>query len=449
MHGGAASAPLRFIPGTIYLSEPAHNRPGRGGDYNGQDRRSRNYIMTNQDRIKARIARDKARKAEKRKPLVERYGTFENVATMQNLLRSLQRRRKNTEWKGSVQSFVAHAPVKLKRMHDDLLKGEINVNQTIKHLVIRERGKVRECRAIMIDSRVIQGLICDSCITPLMERRLIYDNPASTKGKGVSHARGRIDRHLQKLVREHGKDFYILNYDLKKFFDSIRHDRCKEEMEKLGADDRLVDIAMYFVKMYQMQDLALIADPAERERKRRQLEANEGVGATLGSQISQALALLIPNGTDHAVKDRGRVKAYIRYMDDGFAGHGSKERLRELMKTLTQAFADVGHTVNVKKTHIVKASKGFQFLKVTYTVTETGKIVKKIARSSIIRMRRKLNKFKRLVKAGKMRLDDVFCSFMSWWGTAKNIARTYRQRKRMLALYNKNFHRYKTGGIKA
>ena len=69
----------------------------------------------------------------------------------------------------------------------------------------------------MIDSRVIQGVICDSCITPLMERRLIYDNPASTKGKGVSHARGRIDRHLQKLVRENGPDFYILNYDLKIF----------------------------------------------------------------------------------------------------------------------------------------------------------------------------------------------------------------------------------------
>ncbi len=129
-----------------------------GGDYTSRDGRRRHFItMTNQERIQARIARDKARKAEKRKAQIEQHGTFTNVITMQALLRSLQRRRKDVEWKGSVQSYIAHAPVKMKRAKDSLWAGRLDVNRTIKQMTICERGKKRNIHAIMIDSRVIQG----------------------------------------------------------------------------------------------------------------------------------------------------------------------------------------------------------------------------------------------------------------------------------------------------
>lgn len=149
--------------------------------------------MNNQERKQLRIRRSKDQKAEKRKPRIEKYGTFENVNTIQNHLHSLQKRRKDTEWKGSVQSYIQHAPVKIYRAKHDLNDGVLNVNQTIRHLVVNERGKRRNCHAIMIDSRVIQGSLCDSSITPLTQPSLIYDNPASTKGKGVSFARRRVD----------------------------------------------------------------------------------------------------------------------------------------------------------------------------------------------------------------------------------------------------------------
>ena len=62
-------------------------------------------------------------------------------------------------------------------------------------------------------------------------------------------------------------------------------------------------------------------------------------------------------------------------------------------------------------------------------------------------MRRKLKKFRKKVDEGLMSLQDVFISFMSWYGTVAKIAKTYRQRKRMLNLYNRLFHQYKTGGM--
>lgn len=402
--------------------------------------------MTNQERIQARIARSKARKAKKRETLLAECGDFRRVITNQNLLRSLQKRRKETEWKGSVQSYISHAIVKNKRAKDALWRGELNVNQSIKHLVINERGKRRDCHAIMIDARVIQGAICDSSITPLTQPSFIYDNPASTKGKGVDFARRREDRHLRRQIVEGGSDFYVLVYDFSGYFDSIRHSLCREKLRKAGQDEMLKRLTMYFIKMYQAQDISLIADKEERRRKRDELENDEATGATLGSQISQNMALVIPNDLDHAIKDKHSMKHYQRYMDDGNVT-GTKEKLHSLRKVIAEMCDRLGLKLNQKKTHIIRARRGFTFLKVRYVVTETGRIIKTIAKSGIVRMRRKLKKFRKKVEQGQMSRRDVYNSFMSWYGTAKKVASTYRQRKRMLNLYNSLFHQYRTGGM--
>ena len=95
-----------------------------------------------------------------------------------------------------------------------------------------------------------------------------------------------------------------------------------------------------------------------------ELEADKARGATLGSQISQDMALVIPNDVDHFIKDKMRVKHNIRYMDDGNIIHDSKHFLKNLQEAVGDRFAEIGLTLNPKKTCIVKATKGFMFLKV-------------------------------------------------------------------------------------
>jgi len=136
-------------------------------------------------------------------------------------------------------------------------------------------------------------------------------------------------------------------------------------------------------------------------------------------------------------------------MDDSQTSSGSKETLRLVYDVIKSQSEETGLKLNEKKTRIVKFTRGFVFLKIRYIVTETGKVIRKMVKSGIVRMRRKLKKFVELVRKGKMLLDDAFNSFNSWRGNAKKFANSYRARKAMLVLYNRLFKRYRTGGIAA
>lgn len=460
MHGGGTTA----APVSFPVRNPRHDgsqrseradRNCRSAGYQKKARERRDYIspgadeaeetsaMSNRERIQARIERDKARKAEKKKIRAEEFGVLERVVTMQHLLESMKKRRKGTDWKGSVQSFVSHAVVKLKRLYDAFREGRFEVCQTVRMVVIRERGKLRVCRAVLFDTRVMQGVICDYCITPMTQPHLIYDNPASTVGKGVRFMRDRMMAHLRRAVRRVGPEkLCALVTDFVHFFDNIQHRRCRMELEKAGIESRLVDVVMRFVTMYHRQDFMRIPDEVERTRRLSVLDAEGEIGATLGSQISQDMALVIPNEVDHLAKDKLRMKTYCRFMDDGEA-LASKEDLLSFLPRFREAAEKVGFSLHESKTQIVPVMRGFTFLKVHYTVTETGKIVRKAVRSGIVRMRRKLKKLERRVQRKEIPKLYVFQSFASWYGMMQKIGTTYRQRREMLRRYNRLFDCYR------
>ena len=268
---------------------------------------------------------------------------------------------------------------------------------TIRRIMLHERGKLREIHAVMIDCRVVQGCYCDSCLVPLTERTLIRDNPASVKGKGVTDARNRLEMFLKELAAKHGNDFYIMTGDFTKFFDHLRHRDCLTCFREIRLDRMLQGLGMKIARMYQENELDEIADEAERAARAQQLRQHKGIGLTLGSQESQTMALVIPNRVDHTVKDKMGIRAYERYMDDTLAAGPSKVELKGVEQAIQSEGSKVGLSMNAKKTAITKASKGMKFLQIQYKVTETGHLVKNLARAGIVRMRRKLKKFAKMV----------------------------------------------------
>ena len=107
-------------------------------------------------------------------------------------------------------------------------------------------------------------------------------------------------------------------------------------------------------------------------------------------------------------------------MDDGYLIHESKEYLQKCLAEIRRICSELGITLNAKKTQIVKLSRGVNFLKRRFILTDTGKVIIKPARKGITKMRRKLRIFKRWFDEGKMSMADIQTSYVSWKGHLKH-----------------------------
>lgn len=105
----------------------------------------------------------------------------------------------------------------------------------------------------------------------------------------------------------------------------------------------------------------------------------------IGSQISQISGVYYPTRLDNYCKIVRGMKYYGRYMDDIYIIHESKEFLKGLLNDIRGICDEYGLFINPKKTQIVKLSHGFTFLKIKYSLTETGKVIERISKDSVVR----------------------------------------------------------------
>lgn len=372
--------------------------------------------MNSKERHEIRYQRRKAKREQKKQTACANYDDFDKVFTFDKLYDSKKDCTTNgTGWKESNQKYRLNACVNVTVAYDSLHEGKLKLRKP-RTFPMWERGHRREVNSIHISERVIQKCLCKNSLKPLYARSFIYDNGASLKNGGTKKARNRLNCHLERHIRKHGTEGYILIYDFSNYFGNASHKALNDEMRKRVTDERIIAVANAFMK---------INNP-------------EGIGVDLGSEQSQIQMVGLPNPIDHGIKEILRIKGSARYMDDGYLIHISKDYLKKCLDWIKEKCKELGIILNERKTRIVKLSRGFQFLKWKYKITETGKIVKRLCRQSIVRERRKLKKYRRLVDAGRMTLEKVRQSYRSWRGSARKVS-SFRSVQAMDSLYNKLF----------
>lgn len=353
----------------------------------------------------------KQKRLDKQRKEHEIYNNFEWVFSFDHLIEAAFMCKRNVNWKASVQLFHRELYYNVYCVYEDLMEHKFKVRSTYEFDTF-ERGKRRHIRSVHIRERIVQRVLCDYCLLPMFTKSFIYDSGATLKGKGTDFALNRIKAHLQQYYRKYGNTGYVLMFDFKDFFNSISADLVmKIAREKVWNED-ILEVIQLFVNM-----------------------TNSDGGLGLGSQISQVFALAAASPIDHLIKDKYRVRHYVRYMDDGVIIHNDKEFLKELLIEIDKMAQDLGLNLNKKKTHITKLEKGFKFLKKRISIDENGKISYRIDRTSITRMRRKLKKFYNLYKDGKMSMENVSQAYHSWRGFSLKY-NSYRTVMNMDKLYN-------------
>lgn len=376
---------------------------------------------------------------------------FDILTDANALYRGYLSARKSARWKPSVQMYEWNFLEKLTELQSDLINGTYRTSPPSEFL-LNERGKIRPVTGLQIRDRIVRHVLCDEILLPRIRPKLIYDNAASLKDRGIDFARKRLKVHLHRFYnRNHSNQGYILLTDFSKYYDNIRHDTALNLLRPFVDDERVFAIIEHIFDTYAV-DVSYMTDDEYahcmdyiHDNVKYRLEHHEQKGEKImrksvqvGDQLAQVIGVYYPTEIDNYVKIVRGVKEYARYNDDTYSIYTSRDEALDVLGGIEEHAKNLGIFINHKKTHIAKIDSTFRYLQNLYYVTPEGRVVERINPLAITRARRKIKKFPNLIKSGHMSLLDERNWFASWYGcrykTMSNL-----QRQHMIELHETLF----------
>jgi len=177
---------------------------------------------------------------------------------------------------------------------------------------------------------------------PILEREFHVGSYGFRPGRDCKDALRRVDKLLKKGY------LWVVDADIKAYFDSIPQERLMHEVEKYIADGRVLAL----LEKYLQQD---ILDGLRRWRPEE--------GMPQGAVISPLLANLYLHPVDVDMAEQGW--QMVRYADDLVILCRSLEGAEAALASLTKRLGDRGLTLHPQKTRIANLSEpgdGFDFL---------------------------------------------------------------------------------------
>lgn len=294
---------------------------------------------------------------------------------------SMKKCAKGVKWKGTVAYYRHNWTDEIKKLSADLESGEYRERKA-KYFTVTE-PKRREIMSIHFRDRIYQRSLNDVAIYPQTSKSYIRDNYACQKGKGTQAARERLNEFLHRFYRRHGINGYVLKIDIKGYYPNMSHDYVSR-MLKGYLDADTYDMAMGVLGRL----------PGD-------------IGYNPGSQIVQIVGITALDKLDHFIKERLRIKYYIRYMDDFLLIHEDKDYLKECLNKIEGILGSYGMSTNKGKTYIANISEAILFLGLCFRLTKTGKVVILANPRKIKHERKKIVRMLNLVSMGKLELWEV------------------------------------------
>lgn len=354
-----------------------------------------------------------------------------------------------SKWKESSQRALLNI-LSLAFKIEEELKTKTYTSDVDKTFVVNERGRKRYITSFNVEDRAVRHVLCDDVFAPLIREKIIYDNGASVEGRGISFSRKRFEVHLRKYFMEHKtNEGWILFGDFSKFYDNILHDEAKEQLLELVDYNPFVSWLLNVIfKTFEVDCSALTDEECEQLYygilNKLDYDPNGPKEKTLkksiaiGDQLSQQIGIYYPHRIDNYIKIVRGQKYYGRYMDDWYIISSSKEELEDILENVIKMGSEMGLHVNLNKTRIVKLSSTFKYLQVKYTLTKTGKVIKRINPKRVTAMRKRLKKFAVKINNNEMDYENVENTFKAWMGSFYKIL-SKEQRHNLISLYERLF----------
>lgn len=191
-----------------------------------------------------------------------------------------------------------------------------------------------------VRDRVVEKAL-QATIEPIFERDFAEHSYGFRPGRGCKDALRRVDQLLKQGLK------WVVDADLKSYFDTIPHEQLLKLIKEKVADGRVLELLCKYLKQGVLEDMR---------------EWQPEAGTPQGAVISPLLSNIYLNPLDYLMESNGF--EMIRYADDFVVLCHSEAEARCALAVVQQWTVEVGLSLHPEKTRIVDATQpgGFDFL---------------------------------------------------------------------------------------
>lgn len=220
------------------------------------------------------------------------HSLYDRIISKENIFSGWNEFKKGKMKSRDVLEFAADLELNLLDLHENLASQKYRHGPYESFYVCDP--KRRHIHKAQVIDRVLHHVIC-RVLYPFFDKKFIFDSYSSRKGKGTYAAIARFEKFAWGLSRNNTNTVWVLKCDIRKFFDSINH-------EKL--------ILLLKQKIHCDKTLFLLEDVIKSFCK------ESGKGIPLGNLTSQLFSNVYMNSFDQFVKRELKCVYYVRYADD-------------------------------------------------------------------------------------------------------------------------------------
>lgn len=243
-------------------------------------------------------------------------------------------------------------------------------------------------------------------IEPIFEREFAPQSYGFRPGRSCKDALRRVDELLKSGHR------YVVDVDIKGYFDAIPRKRLMERVKERIADGRVLKLIEAFLEQGVMEGMELWETES---------------GTPQGGVISPLLANIYLNPLDWLMKEAGL--EMVRYADDMVVMCKEPETATQALKKISQWMEEAGLELHPQKTQIVamtEQGRHFDFLGYRFWKGRSGRISKVIRPKSERSIRERLKPF--LKRANGHCLIAIIAwinpILRGWYGYFRHASRT-------------------------
>jgi hypothetical protein len=257
-------------------------------------------------------------------------GLHDRVLERDNFLVAFHRAARGKRHRAEVREFQRDLPYWLPSIAQRLCTDKFQFGR-FHQFVIRD-PKERIITAPCFEERVVHHAIMNVC-EPVLDRWLIDDTFACRVGRGRVAA-------VKRAMPFCRKQPWCLKLDVRKYFDSINHDRLLDLLTQRFKEVPLLSLLDRIVRSFRV---------------------SQQMGLPIGSLMSQHFANFYLGWFDRYVKESLQVRGYVRYMDDMLIWGDDRQELRRVQRECEQfVFHALG--LEFKPAQVRRVEQGISFL---------------------------------------------------------------------------------------